>query len=376
LTCLTDLTIEVYGTVLVFATFPRSLRRLDVLPFCDCGDGSVLFGAGPHNQIRELMLHDMVTDVQEAVRACPEITALTTKGKYRFLQEDLDSILGTCKNLRQLCIGGDDPLSFACLESSSCARSLTNIKVNKKLAAGSMEIISRCCPAIEKLSVHGVEPVDVRAMASLMQLRVLVVWCDPEQDQGPELAEAFTTLGNTTGATPFTKLVLKSTKFDVTGFFSSRRCSALRALVLDNCNRITEQAMQALATNVRDSLESLMLLWIGAVPIVPLLVECHRLERLTLYGCNTETMQTIGQTCKAPLRFVKFIGFEAADDDAVRAIVPAITGVMFLRVRCSIEAILQHIIPQCPCLQMLRVYSSNIARQLRPKIPKHITVIL
>jgi hypothetical protein len=197
-----------------------------------------------------------------------------------------------------------------------------------------------------------------------------------EQNQGPELSEAFTALGNTAGATPFTKLVLESIKFDVTGFFSSRRCSALCKLELVSCDGITEQAMQALATNVRDSLVSLVISWMPIVPIVPLLAECHRLERLTLHWCNTAGMQTIGQTCKAPLRFFKFIGFRATDGDTVRAIMPALSGVMFLRVECSVEVLLQYIIPQCPCLQMLRVCSPDMAEQLHSKIPKHITVIL
>jgi hypothetical protein len=344
---------------------------------CDSDDISVLFGAGPHNQIRELKVQ--ADNGVQAVRACPEITALMVHVfSGRLTQEDLNYILGTCKNLQRLCVNSaDDHLSFACLESSPCARSLTSIKVNRKLAPGSVEIISRCCPAIEELSVHGVGPADARAMASLMRLRVLQVMCDLEQDQGPELSEAFTTLGNTPGATPFTKLVLESVKFDVTEFFSSRRCSALRALVLDGCNEITEQAMQALATNVRDSLESLMISWVPTLLIVPLLAGCRRLESLSLntFDIDARNMQIVSQTCKAPLRFVKFIGFKATDDDAMRAVMPALSGVMFLRVECSVKAVLQHIIPQCPCLQMLRVRPEFVA-ELRPMVPKHITVIL
>jgi hypothetical protein len=373
LTSLTDLTIEVYHKVSALTMFPRSLHRLTMETFYGV-DVSELFGAGPHNQIRELEIRANSGGVQEAVRACPEITALTIYA-CSFTQNDLDSILSTSKNLQQLCIGSVDPLSFACLESSSCARSLTNIKANKKLAPGSIEIISRCCPAIEELSVCDVCPADVHAMASLMRLRVLEMRCDSDEDQGPELSEALTTLGNTAGVTPFTRLVLESIKFDVTGFFSSHRCSALRELVLDDCNRITRQAMQALATNVRDSLESLLLLWVPVVPIVPLLVECCRLEHLTLHKCGTEAMEIIGQMCKAPLRLFKFTG-NMTDDDAVRAIMPALVGVMFLGIECSTEAILQHIIPQCPCLQMIRVCSPDIAKQLRSVIPKHITVIL
>jgi hypothetical protein len=59
----------------------------------------------------------------------------------------------------------------------------------------------------------------------------------------------------------------------------------------------------------------------------------------------------------------------------VRAVVPALTGVMFLEIDCSAEAVLQHIIPQCSCLQILRVRSTGIVRQLRSVIPKHIAVI-
>jgi hypothetical protein len=198
--------------------------------------------------------------VQAVVRACPEITALTDRGYLRFSQEDLDSILGTCKNLQRLCItseSGADLLSFARLESFPCARSLTSIEINPKLTPRSVEVICCCCPAIEELAVRGVGPADVRAMASLMRLRVLEVGHDPEQ--GPELAEVFTALGNAEGATPLTRLMLWFAKFDATGLFSSRRCSALRELKLIRCSTFTEQAMRALATNVRDSLESLMI---------------------------------------------------------------------------------------------------------------------
>jgi hypothetical protein len=373
LTCLTDLTIDLrLRKEIIPATFPQSLRRLTVA-LCDSDDISVLFGAGPHNQIRELEIH---TSGVQAVRACPEITALTVHDfNGRLTQEDLDIILGTCRNLQRLCVNSaDDHFSFARLESSPCARSLTSIKVDTNLAPGSVEVISRCCPAIEELSVRGVGPADVHAMASLMRLRVLEVSHDLWQDQGPELSEAFTTLGNTEGAIPLTRLVLRYTKFDVTGLFSSPRCSALRELKLISGNGLTDQAMQALATNVRDSLMSLMLSWTSAAPVVPLLVECRRLECLILYRCNTEGMRIIGQTCKAPLKSVKITGIRMIDA-AVRAVVPVLAGVVYLDIDCPAKAILQHIIPRCPYLRVLRVRSPDIARQLRSEIPKHITVI-
>jgi hypothetical protein len=195
-----------------------------------------------------------------------------------------------------------------------------------------------------------------------------------DQDQGPELAEAFTALGNAEGATPFTRLILGSIAFDVTGLFSSRRCSALRELELFRCDGITEQSMQALATNVRDSLVSLMVSMMSIAPIVPLLAGCRRLERLILHSCNTADMQVIGETCKAPLRSAELFS-DVTIDDYVCAIVPALSGIVFLHIDCSVEAVLQHIIPRCPYLQVLRVRSSDIVKQLRSVIPKHITVI-
>jgi hypothetical protein len=237
-----------------------------------------------------------------------------------------------------------------------------------------MEITCCCCPAIEDLSVCNVSPADVRAMASLMRLNVLEV-SNHDAEQGPELAEAFTTLGNTEGATPLTRLKLRFITFDATGFFSSRRCSALRDLELFCCDKLTDQAMQALATNVCDSLVALVCISSSVAPIVPLLAGCRRIERLTLYRCiNNAGIRTIGKTCKAPLRFVKITGRTTDNGDAVRAIMPALAGVVFLHVGCSAEAVLQHIIPQCPCLQVLRVCSPDIAKQLRSVIPKHITV--
>jgi hypothetical protein len=131
--------------------------------------------------------------------------------------------------------------------------------------------------------------------------------------------------------------------------------------------------MQALATNARDSLEALMVSGMRVALIGPLLAECHCLKHLTLYRCNTAAMQIIGQTCKAPLKFVKIAG--GMTDDAVRAIVPALSSVVFLRIKCSDETVLQHIIPQCPCLQLLRIRSPDIIKRLRSEIPKHITVI-
>jgi hypothetical protein len=374
LPCLTDLTITVDGKVLIPATFPRSLCRLTVGAFYGSSDISELFGAGPHDQIRELVIGNGDVDVQVAIRACPEITALTVGGYHDFSQEDLDSILSTCKNLQRLCIDRDSLFSFARLESSPCAQSLTSIKSRANLAPGSMEVICRCCPAIEELAVRGVGPADVRAMASLMRLCVLEVYSHShDQGQGPELSEAFTALGNAEGATPFTRLMLRHAKFDATGFFSSHRCSALRALELDGCTRLTKQVMHALAINARDTLESLVFSWVRVVPIVPLLAECRRLERLVLHCCNTEDMQTIGQTCKAPLRFVEILS-RRIFGGAVCAFMPALAGVVFLRIGCSAEAILQYIIPQCPCLQVLCVRSPSTAKKLRAEIPKHITI--
>jgi hypothetical protein len=169
--------------------------------------------------------------------------------------------------------------------------------------------------------------------------------------------------------------MLESAKFDATGLFSSRRCNALCELELNQCDGLTNQAMQALAINVHDSLESLTVLWMSAMLIVPLLVECRRLERLTLHCCSTANMRIIGQMCKAPLRFVKISDIRMIDDDAVRALVPVLAGVLLLDIMCSARAILQHIIPRCPCLQMLRVLSAGIVKQLRSVIPKHTTVI-
>jgi hypothetical protein len=370
LPCLTDLTIDTDIKVLVPATFPRSLCKLKTATY---GSVSVLLSAGPHSQIKELEIS--ASHVQAAVRACPEITALTVRDYHT--QEDLDIILGTCKNLQRLriCAG---LLSFSILESSLCARSLTSIKVIARLAPGSMEVICRCCPAIEELSVYGVDLADVRAMASLMRLHVLKVTYGHKREQGPELAEAFTALGNADGATSFTRLVLRYVMFDVTGLFSSRRCSALRELKLVCCNGLTEQAMQALATNVRDSLTMLMFSVMLAEPIIPLLAECHRLECLILRDCIIEDMLIISQICKAPLRFVKIIG-QFRDNGRitngeVRAIVPALAGVVFLRIECPAKVVLRHIIPRCPCLQMLRV-SSSYAKRLRSVVPKHITII-
>jgi hypothetical protein len=374
LPCLTDLIINGTDKVFIPATFPRSLRRLKVMAFRG-GDVSELFDAGPHNQIRELMVYGTNEGVQTAVRACPEITAISVDA-HCISQGDLDSILGMCKSLQRLCIDGrmhDDVwFSFASLESSPCARSLTSIKSRAKLTPGFMEIICRCCPAIEELSVCIVGPADVRAMASLMRLHVLEVNYISDWKRGSEFSEAFTALGNADGATPFTRLVLRFAKFDVMGFFSSRRCSALRKLELVRCIEFTEQAMRTLAINVRDSL--VVLSSSSAVLISPLLAECRCLERLILRsgGLDVETVWIIGQTCKAPLRWVE-INSKMSDDN-IRAVVPALAGVVFLDIDCSTKAVLQHIIPRCPCLQVLRAHSFDV-KTLRSGVPKHITVL-
>jgi hypothetical protein len=371
LPCLTDLTISMAGKVPV-PSFPRSLRRFKVVE--TGSDISTLFDAGSYDQIKELEIGP--GQVQTAVRACPEITALTIS-VIGALQKDLDCIFNTCKNLQQLHINyvgsrvySVDLASFTCLESSPCARSLTSIKIDAKPASGSMKIISRCCPAIEEFAICDVGPADVRVMASLMRLHVLEVRHCHEQ----ELSEAFTALGNAEGATPFTRLALKFTKFDATGLFSSRRCGALRELELLDCNGITEHVIQTLATNVRDSLVVLVVAWISVAPIVPLFAGCRRLERLTLHcGCDAKDMRVIGHACKAPLRFVEIV--DGITDGTVRAVVPALTGAMFLDIECSAKAVLQHIIPRCPRLQVLRVRSTDVVRQLRPEVPKHITVV-
>jgi hypothetical protein len=373
LSCLSDLTIDVGRKVVIPTTFPRSLRRLTVTLY-DGGDVSVLFGAGPHNQIRELEIDE--DHVRTAVCACPEITTLTVRDYHSFSQENLGSVLGTCKNLQRLCIDRIEPLSFARLESSPCARLLASIKVSAKLTPGSMGVICRCCPAIEELSVCGVGPDDVRVMASLMRLHVLEMRYGRYSEQGPEFSEAFTALGNAEMARPFTRLVLERIKFSATGLFSSRRCSALRELELDGRSTFTKQAMHALATNVRDSLAVLVISWVPVAMVLPLLAECHRLECLTLDCCSTVDMQVIGETCKAPLRYFKIVNNEMIDDDAVCAVAPALAGVVFLRIDCSAEAVLQHIIPRCPYLQMIRVHSTDVAKQLRSEVPKHITVWL
>jgi hypothetical protein len=158
-----------------------------------------------------------------------------------------------------------------------------------------------------------------------MRLCVLEVRYDREQEQEPELAEAFTALDNADGATPFTRLMLWYAWFDATGLFSSHQCSALCEFELNQCDGFAKQAMQALAINARDSLESLTVLWMPVMLIVPL-AGCRRLERLALYGCNSDDMQIISQICKAPLRFVMLTG--RIDGDDVRAIVPALAGVV------------------------------------------------
>jgi hypothetical protein len=87
-------------------------------------------------------------------------------------------------------------------------------------------------------------------------------------------------------------------------------------------------------------------------------------------------MQIVGEASKAPLRLVKITdNIIKTTDEEVRAIVPALAGIVFLDIECSAKTVLQHIIPRCPCLRMLYVHSSSIAKQLRPEVPKHITVI-
>jgi hypothetical protein len=330
----------------------------------------VLFSAGPHSQVRELSID--VDDVQAAVSACPAITALTINGGLA--QEDFDFIFDTCKSLQRLCVRTHAyravKLSFTRLGSSPCAQSLTSFKSDAQLVPEFVKTICRCCPAIEELFVRDVGPVDVRAMASLMRLRVLHVVTNRDQDQGPEFSEAFTVLGNADGATPFTKLVLESADFDATGLFSSRRCNALRRLELFYCDGLTKQAMQALATNVRDSLE--VLVSSSTALVVPLLAECCRLEYLVLqdYNVGIDSMRAINKTCKAPLRFVDFARFIKMSDAAVGAVSPALAGVVSLSIDCSVVAVLRHIVPRCPHLQTLQVNSLYDAEQLRAKIPK------
>jgi hypothetical protein len=293
-----------------------------------------MFGAGPHDQIKELNMGHVDGGIQAAVHACPEITEMAVSEFRDFMQEDLNIILGTCKSLQQLSIGYFESISFACLESSLCTRSLTSIKINNKLASGSIEVISRCCPAIEELSVCDVGPVDVRAMASLMRLHVLEMMSyGHDQEQGSELAEAFTALDSTEGATLFARLVLMRIKFDVTRLLSTRRCSALRELELFECDGITEQAMQALAINVRDSLVVLMVSLMPVALIDPLLAKCCRLDHLALHGCNTAGMQSIGETCKAPLRFVEVSDRMSAG--AIRGIASVLAGVVVLDTGCQ-----------------------------------------
>ena len=104
-----------------------------------------------------------------------------------------------------------------------------------------------------EISLCGVTSKDMKAMATLEHIEVMELLVENEEE-----TEVMGEMGETEGVVPFKRIRLINVRFNLTRFFSSHRCSALREIYLRDCE-IPEESMKALAMNSCETLESIVI---------------------------------------------------------------------------------------------------------------------
>ena len=142
--------------------------------------------------------------------------------------------------------------------------------------------------------------------------------------------------------------------YNVTRFFSSKRCSELQEIQLYHCE-IPEETMKALAMKA-----------------------CSTLERITVYGGKATQINSMLGMCE----HVKVVSFEQNAMGVLNesrtikiAVIAGMKGVIDLTIKCSDETILKIIIQSCLDLIRLHLGDLDQIKRIQHLIPSHIQLI-
>jgi hypothetical protein len=317
--------------------FPKKLADLDIRDTVTCR----LFGANGTSlvSVESLSLgfgsDDYVAHLSDAIRACPSVTSLKLDlGHKEIWPEEMATIWETCTGLREISISfaGDCSMALDEFERSECCANIEKLSLDIAEENVWSRIIRRC-PNIVELSMAYPRPSarDIGELSALKRLEVLRVDCFGDDDELDAFSESFDKLGRSDGI-PLKRIALTFVKFDLGGFFSSRRCRGLREVSFSDCT-IRGEDIAALADNARDSLVSLEVSRGNEWSIVPLLAGRSRVNRLVMENCTKSQTGEIGKMSEAPLEVVA-IGnqWSLFTDGMIAKIAPALANVIDLTI--------------------------------------------
>lgn len=346
------------------AKFPPSLRSIR---FSCAGYVNFLglLSNGPFEKIEELVMAsaEPTMGMLTVVQSFPALKSICI---MEAAQDSVDVILETCEELQSLMILFSNRLSLEKLETSECAKKLRRIKIHEP-DERSVEVLSRSCPNIKKLSLHArVRPEDVKALIALKNLEELTIhWL--EESDGEQLSEAFEMLGNAEGSTPFRRIHFREASFNAKSFFGSKRCTTLREISFGEC-KFGQEEMETLAHNASNALRVLKI----DTNFMPLLTKCRLLERVVLeIPESPRIMAKIGKKSVATPRRISFVNF--LTDEDIRKVKRFIRNATVISLQGTAACILE-VISSCPNLRTIRTCRETI-KEIRSQIPPTINTI-
>lgn len=309
-------------------SLPAPLQFLRVNAFPEFVPALLASHRGPLPNVKKFRMSNPTNDgIASIVAKCPSLASLSCWGA-QVSAIDISLILSGAHNIESLSLKGFPDKFTAVPANFHRCETLRKLRVNVTSGPDMWARLCSSCPNLTTIdtSLGTVSPADIGAMATLKNLSSLSTMLDTG-GHSRELAAAFSSLASSPSAVPFQKLSLSAVTFDLTEFFKSPRCSALRKIKLRD-SELSVEAACALGEVAGKSLESVKLGVSTPDSALPLLSRCTRLSVLWITAASDELLGRIGAEIRAPLREVGLTGcYFTVTDAGALALLPAIRNI-------------------------------------------------